>query len=273
MTDYLDDSAAFDQLQVFIEDQFQTVEFAETYIDPVAKIRVSNPENLIDTDFEYGLQSSKWETLELVKNIPTFFSRSGDIALPVTSIEITPGSDSVIVTCSENHGIARGTPILIQGTKNILADGGFIVTAVQTATIFEYKAKGTFSETKDILDSYTQAFVGSVYQGTEFDLEGIAGITSNEAPGTSALTVQTKYPTLFTEGTSFFMSNSFAKAESVFQGDSSGIDHRGFFAKSGSTDNDVATGENTGFAIGATYPYAYQPANISECGLLTPSIF
>lgn len=273
MTDYIDDSAAFDKLQVFIEDQFQTVEFAETYIDPVAKIRVSNPENLIDTDFEYGLQSSKWETLELVKNIPTFFSRSGDLALSVASMEVKPGSDSVTVTCTEDHNVARGTPILIQGTKNILADGGFVVTARQTSKIFDYKAKSTFSDTTDILDTYTQVFVGSLYQSTEFSLEGIDGITTDEAPNASALTVQTKYPTLFTEGTSFFMSNSFAKSNAIFAGDSSGMDHRGFSIKTGSADNDVATGETSGFALGAAYPYAYQPANISECGLLTPVYF
>ena len=273
MTDYLDDSAAFDKLQVFIEDQFQTVEFAETYIDPVAKIRVSNPENLIDTDFEYGLQSSKWETLELVKNIPTFFSRSGDLALAVTSMEVKPGSDAVTVTCSEDHNVARGTPVLIQGTKNILADGGFVVTARQSSTVFEYKAKSTFSDTTDILDTYTQAFVGSLYQSTEFSLEGIAGVTSDEAPNASALTVQTKYPTLFTEGTSFFMSNSFAKSKAIFQGDSSGMDHRGFSLLSGSVVNNAPTGETGAFALGATYPYAYQPANISECGLLTSVYF
>jgi hypothetical protein len=29
--------------------------------DPVAKYRVSTPQSLIDTDFEYGQQSVKWE--------------------------------------------------------------------------------------------------------------------------------------------------------------------------------------------------------------------
>ena len=208
MTDYLDDSANPDKLQIFIEDTNQKIEFDETYIDPVAKIRVSNPENLIDTDFEYGLQSSKWETLELVKNIPTFFSRNGDLALPIINMEVKPNSDSVVVTCSENHGVARGTAILVQGTKNILGDGGFVVTAAPTDLVFEYKGKGTFSETADILDSYTQVFVGSVYQGTEFDLSAIGGITTDQASPTSKLTVSTQYPTNFTPGTSFFLSNS-----------------------------------------------------------------
>ena len=46
------------------------------------KFRVSNPENLIDTDFEYGLQASKWETLELVNNIPSVYSRDSNTSIP-----------------------------------------------------------------------------------------------------------------------------------------------------------------------------------------------
>jgi len=43
----------------------------DTFIDPVSKIRVSNPSNLIDTDFEYGLQPTKWETVEIINNTPS----------------------------------------------------------------------------------------------------------------------------------------------------------------------------------------------------------
>ena len=67
-----------DKLQIFYEVDGNLIQPVESYTDPVSKLRVSNPQNLIDTDFEYGLQSSKWETIELVKNIPTFFSRDGD---------------------------------------------------------------------------------------------------------------------------------------------------------------------------------------------------
>ncbi len=91
-----------DKLQIFVE--LDSVDFspAETFVDPVSKIRVSQPENLIDTDFEYGLQSTKWETLELVKNIPTFFARNGDEDLSVTEISSISGSDVIsVVTSSE----------------------------------------------------------------------------------------------------------------------------------------------------------------------------
>jgi len=64
-----------DTLQIFVEDaEGQSIKPSEDLLDPVSKMRVSQPQNLIDTDFEYGLQSQKWETLEQVKNIPTLFA-------------------------------------------------------------------------------------------------------------------------------------------------------------------------------------------------------
>ena len=39
-----------------------------TAYDPVDKLRVSTPQSLIDTDFEYGQQPSKWEQLALQNN-------------------------------------------------------------------------------------------------------------------------------------------------------------------------------------------------------------
>jgi len=59
----------------------EMVEFDDKFVDATDKLRVTTPQSLIDTDFEYGLQSTKWETLELVKNIPTFYSRNGDTSL------------------------------------------------------------------------------------------------------------------------------------------------------------------------------------------------
>ena len=81
--------SATDKLQAFVESDAQFIRPDKTYTDPVSKLRVSQPENLIDTDFEYGLQSTKWETLELIKNIPTFFSRNGDEDIDISSITTT----------------------------------------------------------------------------------------------------------------------------------------------------------------------------------------
>ena len=52
----------------------------KTYRDPVDKLRVSTPEALMDTDFEYSLQSTKWEYVEVQNNIPGIFQRENEPA-------------------------------------------------------------------------------------------------------------------------------------------------------------------------------------------------
>ena len=57
-----------DELQIYYDKASVEFEPVEALIDPVSKIRVSNPNTLVDTDFEYGPQTTKWETIELVEN-------------------------------------------------------------------------------------------------------------------------------------------------------------------------------------------------------------
>jgi len=70
-----------DELQILLDEQETTIEPGESIVDPVHKMRVSNPENLIDTDFEYGLQPTKWETIELVSNIPSVYTRDSGVSI------------------------------------------------------------------------------------------------------------------------------------------------------------------------------------------------
>ena len=87
-----------DILQIFVQGDYQEITPAEDILDPVGKMRVSNPENLIDTDFEYGLQSTKWETLQTVNNIPTIYSSSGDTPIDgITSVDAVAGSKNIKV--------------------------------------------------------------------------------------------------------------------------------------------------------------------------------
>lgn len=211
-------AASSDNLQIFVEED--AVKFApdETYVDPVSKIRVSQPENLIDTDFEYGLQSTKWETLELVKNVPTFFSRNGDQDFALDNITVTTGSSDVIVTTLEAHSLTAGTPVIVQGSSDIAANGSFVVTSVINTTTFVYKAKRAINSTGSIKDTYTQVFLGSVYQGTEFRIGQIDSINRSSAGGSNdtVLTVDTEFPAPLSVGTSFFLVNSLGVANISF---------------------------------------------------------
>lgn len=243
--------SASDKLQIFVEMDSSVFEPSETFVDPVSKIRVSEPSNLIDTDFEYGLQSTKWETLERVKNIPTFFSRNGDTAFAISEMTTTNGSDIVSVTLSETHNFLPGSPVIIAGSKNITCDGSFIVTNVISTTQFQYKAKALQNFTGSIKDTFTQVFAGSLYTGTEFDISGIEGITTDGQPA-SSLTVSTTFPINFEVGTSFFLSNS--KGAVNISANGALVEPDNYNDVQKDVTNNVATGD-TGFAIGAVQPY------------------
>jgi hypothetical protein len=77
---------ASDKLQIFYEDDNQYIKPHPTYQDPVEKMRVSNPQSMMDTDFEYSLQGTKWETLELINNIPSVYSKANEPAFTSTQI-------------------------------------------------------------------------------------------------------------------------------------------------------------------------------------------
>jgi hypothetical protein len=242
-----------DKLQIFVEEDSMNFEPSETFVDPVSKFRISQPENLIDTDFEYGLQSTKWETLELVKNIPTFFSRSGDSELIVNEISTINGSDIVTVVLGQDHGFLSGTPVIVLGTRNISCDGTFIVTTIIDSTSFQYKAKSVQNFTGSVLSDYTQVFPGQVYQGTEFDLTGIEAITT-DAQSASLLTVTTEYPTGFINGTSFYLSNSVGQINALTDASLAVADN--YLSVVKNVTNNVATGES-GFSLGATQIYNF----------------
>ena len=107
------------KLQIFIDKEETIFSPIEPLMDPVSKLRVSNPENLIDTDFEYGMQSTKWETLQTVNNIPTVYSTSGDTPVEgVTSVVSIEGSKQVKVTTDTPHGMQIGNPISVQGVED-----------------------------------------------------------------------------------------------------------------------------------------------------------
>ena len=247
-----------DSLQIFIEADSQTFSPSETFTDPVSKFRISQPENLIDTDFEYGLQSTKWETLELVKNIPTFYSRNGDQSLDIISINRTVNSSIISIGTGAEHGLSIGNPIIVQGTDSPSANGAFIVTSIPSTTTFQYKAKTNQTATGSILDTYTQVFIGSVYQGTEFQLSALNSVIT-DAANPSTLTVSTESPTNFSVGTSFFLSNSLGSKNISF--DSTAVQPLNTRLKQETVTNTTATDidDTSSWAIGNAQPFNWTP--------------
>lgn len=90
-----------DKLQIVIDEVAERFEPSETYLDPTNKLRVSTPQALIDTDFEYGIQTTKWENIGMVNNRP--FAYPIQTPFPgITSITFSTGSRTVTIATSTN---------------------------------------------------------------------------------------------------------------------------------------------------------------------------
>jgi hypothetical protein len=183
------------------------IRFPKEFIDPVTKLRISQPENLIDTDFEYGLQPTKWETVELINNTPSFFSKSGDTTIPgIASIATNTGTREITVVTATDHGLAVGIPINVTGTKSVTANGSYIINSIPNTTTFTYLCKDIQQGNNAIEDLYTSIITGEFFQGSQIriaDAEGI--ITDGEA--TSTLTVKTDSTHGFGLNTPFYFLN------------------------------------------------------------------
>lgn len=126
-----------------------SIDFGETVQDAVNKLRVASPESLIDTDFEYGLQPIKWESLPLINNIPSYFFKSGGNSLNVTSITTSAASPYSLITvdCAEDHTLVANDVVQVIYAGDFDADGTYIVNSAPTARRFTYTASGVVAST------------------------------------------------------------------------------------------------------------------------------
>jgi hypothetical protein len=204
-----------DVLQIFTDEDAQVFKPADFIVDPVSKLRVSEPNTLIDTDFEYGLQASKWESLEKSNNIPAFYSTTGDS--PITGIVdvIVSGTKEVTVTTAAPHGLTTGVPIDIRGLTSITAEGTFIVRKVSDYSfVYETAATqpGTTTIPFSLLTPYTNVVTGRFYINSTLNLDNStaneAGPIETDASSPSTLAVSTSYNHGFVTNSPFYLTNT-----------------------------------------------------------------
>ena len=114
-----------DKLQITIDEYEEQLNPAETSMDAANKFRVSQPQNLIDTDFEYGTQISKWENIAMTDYRPFAFPSSTPVS-GIYDIQFATGSRTVTVYVSGTAPTV-GTPISVQDTYLGTASGNFLV--------------------------------------------------------------------------------------------------------------------------------------------------
>jgi hypothetical protein len=106
--------SANDKLAVYIEVPYPTQRPFAT--DAVERQRVANPQSLIDADFEYGLQNTKWQSLFTNNDNPSIYevpgsdvyantiSYMGYLGNAITSGSVASGSSNLVI-------ISNGTSI------------------------------------------------------------------------------------------------------------------------------------------------------------------
>jgi hypothetical protein len=161
---------------------------SEVLTDPVGKLRVSTPQALIDTDFEYSTQSTKWESLNLMNNRASAFY---DVTAPLTVTNVI--GTGTVITVSTSAPPPAGTPIFVQGltqsgtTTNgaAPANGWFVVNTVTAGTNFTYVSPNSIVTGVFYDNTKTYCYSGNFYSNA-----GIA-VDTNAFSRTAASTTIT----------------------------------------------------------------------------------
>ncbi len=187
-----------DRIQIFVEETSKHTQIKpwDFGTDAIERMRVSNPESLIDADFEYGLQPTKWAGYGSVRGYPSAYDLPG-IDLVVTAMttdyQTTSTTNSLItVTTSAAHGLVAGGVVNISGLSSAIAgfsraDGTFVINTAPTTTTLTYFARGVVGTAsgQSLFTDATLLKRGSLYTGAAIP---VASATSNGAsPSTITL--------------------------------------------------------------------------------------
>ena len=178
--------------------RIQTSQRSTAY-DPVDKLRVSQPQSLIDTDFEYGQQPSKWEQLDLENNRQSCWYNQ-NAPIPVTAVT---GNGTTTVVVSTTATVAIGTPVFLEDCLDTNANGWWYVTASVGGTSFTIVTTNVVATGNQYNASATYVYAGNFYTNAGFAVAA-ASTTAIVTSGT-AITVNTAFPHGISAGSYVFI--------------------------------------------------------------------
>ena len=204
-----------DKIQVFVEDSKDGVKIRPWAFgtDAIERMRVSNPQSMIDADFEYGLQPTKWAGYGTIRGYPSTYELPG-IDLTVSSIttdyNATSGTNSLItVTFTADHGLLAGQVICLSSLNPAIvgysrAAGNFIINSVPTTSSLTYFAKGLVGTVngQNLYITDTLAKRGALYSSAEVVVKDASSTGTNP----SVITVNFNAPHGLIPGTQIYAS-------------------------------------------------------------------
>ena len=172
-----------DELQIFVEklENGKSVVTTRPFdfgTDAIERTRVAPAVSMLDADFEYGLQPTKWAAIGVLRGYPSIYEIPGTDT-PVLTVESDAsegtegvGQSLITVTTISAHGFEAGTPITIKALEDAVvgaarAEGSFVIVAVPTPTTFTYYAKSKVGLTNPstLSTTYTQLRQAGFYTG------------------------------------------------------------------------------------------------------------
>ena len=185
-----------DNIQIFVEAKEQTVRMNSIATDAMERQKVGIPQSMLDADFEYGLQPTKWQAIGLMRNYPSVYEIPGS-DIPVSNVTTDAssgtggvGASLITVTTTSTHGINVNDPITIKALSNSVqgfsrAEGSFLVAAVGSPTTISFYAKSKVGTTNGevLASTYTQLRKGGFYTGAAVGSPSFA-VVSGGSSGT-----------------------------------------------------------------------------------------
>ena len=180
-----------DPLQIFTDEDATAIVPIETLYDPVNKLRVSTPQALIDTDFEYGTQVTKWENISMVNNRP--FVYPSTVGIATINYITLPNASRTVTVGLQTSGPGVGTAISVQDTFLSIANGNFVVETNSGAgnTIFTYTARST--NTTSLTSIFDNNKTG-IFSGTTYTNSAIGGTPTFTWTSGTTIPVTTTVP-------------------------------------------------------------------------------
>ena len=192
LTGAVSGQTANDRIQIYVEDSEYGMRIRPWAFgtDAIERMRVSNPRSMIDADFEYGLQPTKWAGYGLMRGYPSIYEFPGvDLTVSAITTDYTSSSSDfsliTVTTGSTPHSITAGQAVNITGLSSAIAgfsraDGNFVVFDAPSGTSLRYFANGLVgtSNGQSLLTDVTTIKRAGIYTGASLNT---SSATSNGA--------------------------------------------------------------------------------------------
>ena len=199
---FLYDTTAYsstDAIQIFVEQDEQRTRPYDFGTDAIERMRFAAPESMLDADFEYGIQPTKWQSIDLLRNYPSIYEIPGsDIATDDVVTDASAGSNGIgpsLITVDTilDHGLDVGDPISIKGLSDSVlgfasAEGSFIIDGVANSKSFSYYAKAKVGQNagESLKSSFTFLKEAGFYTGAEIGTTPTFAVETNGSAGSFA---------------------------------------------------------------------------------------